>query len=412
MTVPNRADTTQGARVGKAPVASSRLEKYLGVAVCLLALAAGIGAGLWRRSAAADAGSLSERRGELAALSSPEKDQLRRQYTRFNDLSSEQREQLRAFHDELHAADDADALGQTMRQYHDWLRTLSLAERGELLKLAGQPARKADRVAELSPLSPADNTLVERWNRGFSPPKRIDVARLSSPWAGGFGLDDRDFDRLAASLSPLRSGELKRQAATGDKRRLVLAWLQRRRGPTDARFTPASAEELLEFYTHDSTEESRRKLVAAPVEQRNRELRDEYRKFQGEVGRFSAEDLNGEARKQLADLPPERRDQELRAKYRQYQRMAAFLSDSLDEEARKYLRDLPKEQRERELRGRYPEFQEFARVYTEDLNEQAQKRLVDPPVRPGTKRPEGRREDGKFKPPDSSKRPPNRGGKQ
>jgi hypothetical protein len=313
-------------------------EKCLGGAVCLIALAAGVATGMWRLAASAEADSLPERRAGVAARSSTEKDHLRQQYKKFTqDLSPEQRQHLRDFHEQLSSADEADALRRTMRGYQDWLRTLSLSERSELMKLSGQPARKADRVEELSPLSPADAAAVEKWLRRLQDWQRRAIerpfffgdraadGRRKQPPGGAskppaqfpFGLNDGHFAELAANLSPLRSAELKRAGSVNDKRRRVTSWLQRRPASSEPRLGPGSPDELVDFYLHDLTDEARKnELVALPVDERNRELREEHRKFQADLRRFFDEDLSADARKRLSAMQPDERDLELRKEYR------------------------------------------------------------------------------------------------
>jgi hypothetical protein len=142
---------------------ATRLEKCLGGTACLVALAAGVVAGLlWRRQLD-DGELLAQRRAEVAAMSAAEKDQLRVQYRRFSDLPREDQQRLRQLDAELSSAEDAQELRQTLRRYHRWLRTVSLMQSRELVDLSGEPDRKALRVEELSPLSRADAAAVEAW---------------------------------------------------------------------------------------------------------------------------------------------------------------------------------------------------------------------------------------------------------
>jgi hypothetical protein len=267
---------------------ASRREKCLGLALCLAALAAGVSAGLLLRAAAARAASLPERREEVASLSAADKDQLRRQYTRFTAMSAEQQDGLRDFNAQLTEAEDAEALSATLSRYHEWLRTISPSDR-ELLRSNGDPDSKAQRVEELSPLAHGEKACAKSrfpalteeqllpWGQGLlmERPGNRDSRR---PFPKIRGLDEADFERLSASLSELRSAELSREETTGAKRRLVLTWLGRRRNPNESRLGPASTDDLVRFFTDDLTDEQRRRLIALPLDQRNRELRDEFRK--------------------------------------------------------------------------------------------------------------------------------------
>jgi hypothetical protein len=285
------------------------LEKCLGGAACLAALAAGVSAGLMLRASDVSA-ALPERRAEVASLSPAEKDQLRRQYTRFGALSPEQQDHLREFDGQLAEAQDAEALRGTLRRYHEWLRTISASERGELLKLANDPVRKADRVEELSPLSREDAAAIEKWlkdcararghlweeaqlfwgqtllgDRAFGDGRAGPGPAKKIP-GGGARLSESEVKALSASLSGRRQAQLAQESSTRGKCRLVLAWWQRRGGAAAPPQGPTSTDELVRFFTDDLKEETRRKLLAMPADQMRRELREEYRKAKsGDGGR-------------------------------------------------------------------------------------------------------------------------------
>jgi hypothetical protein len=360
----------------------SRLGKLLGGAVCLLALVAGVAAGLVLRAASAEVAMLAPRRATVASFSLAEKDHLRRQHTRFTLLSAEQQEHLRSFDAELASADDAEALRGTLRRYNDWLRTISPAERGELLKLATQPARRVQRVEELSPLSHPDTLAVEQWLKACAKaraPKNVGNFRddqllswgqwlLFQPFGGReasrpavklpFGaprpLDEAEFAKLSGELSALRRSELEREKGLNEKRRLVSSWWQRRRTPSETRFGPATADELVRFYTEDLSDEARSTLMALPREQRNGEMREELRKFNNELDRFLNQELSKEERQRLLALPLEQRNRELREAYHKFNsELDHFLNEELSKEARQRLLALPLEQRNRELREEY-----------------------------------------------------------
>ncbi len=249
-------------RLEPSSLKATRLEQCLGGALCLLALALGVWVGLRVRAASSEADLLPERRTEVAALTPAAKEQLRHQYARFATLPPEQQQRLRDFDVELSAADDGPQLRETLRRYSDWLRTVSLADRNELLKMAGDPERRLHRVKELSPFSPPDANVLDQWVR--------QTQRF------GWWRED-DLKKLAGRLSELRRSELERQKSISDKWALLRGWVQRRRWSSESRFGAVSNDELVRFYT-GLNDDARRKLLALPREQRNRELREQYRK--------------------------------------------------------------------------------------------------------------------------------------
>ncbi len=320
----------------------TRLEQCLGAALCVLALAVGVWSGLRLRRASDDAEPLPERRAEVASMSPAAKDQLRHQYVRFVALPPEQQQRMRDFDAELATADDAEQLRETLKRFSDWLRTVSLVDRNELVKMAGQPERRVRRVEELSPLSRTDADALDKWIKQLPP-------RPPFSW-----WSEADLNRLAGQLSELRQGELARRKSVADKRGLVWGWVQRRRAPTEPGVSPASNDELVRFYTDDLPDESRRKLLAMPREPRNRELRDEYRKFDRKLERFFADDLSDAARQRLSALSPEQRKAELREEYRKFEsELKRYFEEELSEAERKRLSALSSEQRDRDLRKLY-----------------------------------------------------------
>jgi hypothetical protein len=262
-------------------------------------LAAGIAVGLYLRSARAAAEPLPQRQAAVLALSPAESDQLRQQHARFFSLSSDDQLRLRALHEQLDAADDGEELRQTLRRYHDWLKTLQPADRAELIELADKPDRRLARVEELQSLSAEDQRVVRDWLRDCLKarvPERIlsqwnegsllffarQLLAERGPGRGGWPgpgfttLTEADLQKLAGQLSPLRREALQREKSLSGKRRVISAWLQRTRGPGEIRPPATTEDELVRHFAETMSEEDRRRLVALPLEERNRQLRDDY----------------------------------------------------------------------------------------------------------------------------------------
>jgi hypothetical protein len=87
---------------------------------------------------------------------------------------------------------------------------------------------------------------------------------------------------LVGELSEVRQAQLARERTTRDKRRLVAWWVYRIRGPAEPRF---GNDELVRFFTNELSDKQRQQLLAMPLEQRNRELREEYRKAKSPDGK-------------------------------------------------------------------------------------------------------------------------------
>jgi hypothetical protein len=359
---PEAAPATASFEPGR--LEATRLEKCLGGALCLVALAGGVWAGLAIHTASARTSSLEERRAEVAAMSAAEKDHLRHQLTRFTSLPPEQQDNLRQLDAELSAADDGEELRSTLRQFSGWLGTVSPTDRNELLKLIGQTEPRVVRVEELSPLSRSDGEVVDEWLKTLTGWGRWSLGAggmrrpFGPPPSEGGPVTEADFDALAKAegLSDLRRDELTRQKNNTDKRRLVATWLQRRRSPGEPRFGLVSNDELVRFFSEDLTEASRRRLLAMPVDQRNRELREEHRRFQRKLEQFFAEDLGEEARQRLSALSTEQRSQELRQEYHAFEKeLQRYFKEELSKESQKRLSELPAAERDRELRKKFRE---------------------------------------------------------
>jgi hypothetical protein len=76
-----------------------------------------------------------QRAERLAKMTAEQKDELLHKKERFDALSTDEKVRLRSLHDEIEATGHARQLHQTLSRYNDWLKTLSSAERAELLGL-------------------------------------------------------------------------------------------------------------------------------------------------------------------------------------------------------------------------------------------------------------------------------------
>lgn len=275
--------------------------------LCLVSLAAGVVCGLKLRGASADAVRLSERRGEVQALSPAEKDRLNHNNARFVKLENGQQQGLRELQAELAAAPDADELRGVMHRYHAWLKTLTPFQRDELLDLADEPVRRLQRVAEMMPLSQEDLRVVHGWSQERLKERGVPDSTFKSPGQSamilhgmlftqnrGFGrpfppggpgktpsrpkpLTAEEFELLTSQLSKGPQTVLKRERTVAEKGQRVGNWLFGnwffgRFRPEDSRAAGPSNEELVRFFTDELSDQDREKLLALPLPDLKRDL--------------------------------------------------------------------------------------------------------------------------------------------
>jgi hypothetical protein len=88
-----------------------------------------------------------QRLDRLKSMDAAEKEKLLRQKDRFDQLSPEEQQRLRDFHESLTLAPDGEQLFGVLHRYCEWLKTLTSAERAELTSLA--PDSRVARIREL-----------------------------------------------------------------------------------------------------------------------------------------------------------------------------------------------------------------------------------------------------------------------
>ena len=90
-----------------------------------------------------------QRRRQIVGLTDIEKRNLARNYKRYQELAPEQREQMRALYQQLHAQTAAAVeLQHVMDEYTDWFATLTAGQRMDL-RNESDPAKRADLVRQL-----------------------------------------------------------------------------------------------------------------------------------------------------------------------------------------------------------------------------------------------------------------------
>jgi hypothetical protein len=276
--------------------------------LCAAAIAAAV------PSHAARAESAEERRQEISRMSADEQGELARQQARFAALDPAEQARLRKLDSDL-AADPRQAeLRRVMRAYHDWLKTLSPAEREELKRLA--PAERVARIQELRQkqdekaarqLREEDLEVFAQWIEGHVRAKasRDDLRRweklrpefrrgaiLAELWRKMW-LDrprkrsvvtDAQIAELRGQLSPTAQQQLDNCPTDADRHRLVGAWifqLQTAQWARGGKMMGAySQEELQQFFETKLAPEEQRDLLLLPTEERDRRLWFRYHQAQ------------------------------------------------------------------------------------------------------------------------------------
>jgi hypothetical protein len=268
--------------------------------VALLAFSAGVTLALFVRSLRAEASP--EARRAIEQLSPVERQQLLRRQERFDELPAEEQQRLRQLHDALSRDPQSDALRTTLREYHEWVLTLSHTQRAELLKLRDATPQRLERVRQLQldhppHLRSEDRAALLAWlEKHLQPqlPQRVQFwlrsgGRYSkyrllwtvyNVWSRGPRSDD-DLtiptpaeQELLGQLSPEAQRQWRRATTPEEKKVLLAAWaMQTIRGMSRGEMPPlpASREALAEFFEKELKPSEREELLALPT--RERELR-------------------------------------------------------------------------------------------------------------------------------------------
>lgn len=252
------------------------------------------------------------RRAWIESLEPQQREQLRQRYERFQRLPVRRQEDLRSLHAALEQADDGDQLREVATRYHQWLATLTAAERATLLSLPAeqrvakirqiQAKQEEERLRSLlaSPLSREDAAAIRGWlDRMLATHEQELVAGMPEPMRQRFESIDSDPRRrkqvlLAAALGAFQARplqptsaemrgllkelsadvreEISRQPA-GRQRDLLRRWIAL---AAFGRVAPqVAAEDLQDFFMTLPAEEQAR-LALKPRDQLQEELRRLY----------------------------------------------------------------------------------------------------------------------------------------
>jgi Mg/Co/Ni transporter MgtE len=264
----------------------------------------------------------------LDAMSGSEKQELERKARRFEQLSEDEKDELRQMHAELTAAPDAARLQEVMVRYHNWLKTLHPGQRAELLNLP-----PSDRIARIRSIM--DEQSVQRISRfAASQLDREDVDAIRD-WLNRY-VDTHEAQILARL--PEDSRALIRDATDDNHRRIRIVWSMVRAGLREnLDVSPQEIEQLVSSLSRDarsvleqeSDPDRRARIIRSWV---TATVYAAFRKpvSSEELTRFVAEEANERDRAFLDSLPTERYRREAEKLYHfyQYRRMREKMGDN------------------------------------------------------------------------------------
>jgi hypothetical protein len=270
-----------------------------------------IGAG-----ASPTADEMQARRARVAAMDPAAQQELLRRYEQFQALPPEEQQRLRRLQADLDADPDSKRLRQVLERYHEWLKSITTAERATLAELSPKErVKEIERLQRhqiyaqrLEALEPGDLVEIHRWidemidehrqelEAGLSGRGREFYQRQSDPEAkkmvlvyrlfGRRGKDEslvtpQDIARLTSRLSDSAKATLAEAPTPEERRRVVGGWLfatLRRYSSWQGgrRANQVVGEELLQFLQNDVRPDKREELLKKPREEMLQELRRMY----------------------------------------------------------------------------------------------------------------------------------------
>jgi len=267
---------------------------------------------------------LEQRREQVAHMQPSEQQELLRRQERFLALPVEEQNRLRQLQAQLDADPNSERLNQTLLRYHEWLKTLTPAQRARLAELPPEErvaqikrmrqqqhaARERSHQADL--LTWQDMKQVLRWTEDFVWERRESLLEEMTPeqrqrfdkWdrqrqkrvllskaverarrQGGRGalstLQEADIDKLAEKLSQPARTELTEAENLAAKRRIIGTWIgtamhRLEPWPMARRQNPLVVDDLLQYLQNDVPPAERERLLKLPREKMLEELRGMY----------------------------------------------------------------------------------------------------------------------------------------
>lgn len=245
-----------------------------------------------------------------------QQEQLRRRQEQFASLAAPDQQHLRHLQQQLDGDPEATQLHLIVQRYCDWLKTLPLYRRAEVLE--SEPGERIKRIKKLlaeqarpaKGLNEPDAAALLRWMDQYvaanesrllqtlskprrqqllemSPAKRLRVVAwlLEQQWQaappGKAPLTDNELAELRSQLSPGARDRLASKPPA-EQWRILNSWLRHiarshavGRRPDDPLAASQEAE-LATLFEHELTDQQRDRLLSLPAEEMQRELRKMY----------------------------------------------------------------------------------------------------------------------------------------
>jgi hypothetical protein len=265
------------------------------------------------------------RRLAISQMPIAEQQELLRKQEQFLALPTDEQNRLRTLQAAIDADPKSEQLNRVLKQYHEWLKTLSPGERAELAELS-----PADRVAKIKQfqqrqrtaklqvqrteaLTPQDMRVVLRWTQDLLWEHREKLFKdMPESWRKKLEREDvrgqrrallyaatfpgrkssgphplsmvkqSDVSALADKLSPTAKEELAKTTDLSEQRKIVRGWIGASMHELEPswqrpRKLPLVVEqELTQFFERDLRPSQRERLLNLPNEQMREELRRMY----------------------------------------------------------------------------------------------------------------------------------------
>lgn len=225
-----------------------------------------------------------QRAERLAKMTAEQKEELLRKKDRFDALPADEKARLRGLHAEIEATSHARQLHQTLTRYNDWLKTLSSAERAELLGLACDERiakireilkrQESLRFREFAGTLPEqDRDAIYRWLEAFVDKHEDELLKLS-PWSQ-FRSRQGPESRQGPDSRQGQQGSDSRQGPEGDpkRHRRMLMFTLLRRGSDDAPSLVPTAEDVAELMPKLS-QVTRHEIERTPADRKPEVIRE------------------------------------------------------------------------------------------------------------------------------------------
>lgn len=269
--------------------------------------------------------SFAERRSEIAAMSPADQQELLRKQERFLALPQEEQERLRKLQHAIDADPKADRLRLVLRNYHEWLKSLSPSERIELnerppaervakikqIVHRQEAARRHAQSVEL--LSRRDMNGILEWIEDIAWQHReklvsemsdrmrswfekenkerqrrlllhmaLDRARGGDGRKAMVNIGEADIQRLSQRLSEKPKAELAKRENLQEQRKLVGGWVfsslieRSESGRSSRRGAPLPEADVAQFFERELSARKRDELMGLSPSKQREELRRMY----------------------------------------------------------------------------------------------------------------------------------------